>query len=342
MNPAAPVAPGLVLFLMLGLVGCGGGPGSEERGSSAEKETFKNPVYDMNFPDPFVLRAGDTYHAYSTNDADANVPTLQSRDLVRWKKGPDAMPDLASWVTPGDTWAPEVLHREGGGYILYYTAASTAEGRQCLGRAVSDLPEGPFVDRDERPFVCQPDEGGSIDASPFVDEDGTPYLLWKNDGNAVGRDTYIYAQEMSADGLELVGDSVRLLKQDAAWEGELIEAPAMWGRDGEYYLFYSANAYYDESYAVGYATCEGTLGPCEKAPENPILSTGAGAVGPGHVTVIEDGEGETWVAYHAWPPDAVGSEFPGRVLWLDPLAWERGKPEVEGPTEARQLAPKPL
>ncbi len=341
MNQMAPELPALVLFLVLALPGCGGGEPLGDRGSSkpAEPATFANPVYETNFPDPFVLREGETYHAYSTNDSDTNVPTLRSGDLVEWKKGGDAMPDLAPWVTPGQTWAPEVLCREGGGYVLYYTAASTAEGRQCLGHAVSDSPEGPFVDRAERPFVCQPDEGGSIDASPFVDGDGKLYLLWKNDGNAVGRDTHIYAQKMSADGLDLLGDPVRLFKQDAAWEGELVEAPVMWKRDGEYYLFYSANAYYNKSYAVGYATCEGPLGPCQKAPENPILQTGDGAVGPGHVAVIEDGSGETWVAYHAWPPDAVGSVYPGRALWLDPLTWKDGKPTIEGPTGARQRAP---
>jgi hypothetical protein len=38
-----------------------------------------------------------------------------------------------------------------------------------LGHAVSDSPEGPFVDQIERPFVCQVRDG-AIDASPFVDE----------------------------------------------------------------------------------------------------------------------------------------------------------------------------
>ena len=281
---------------------------------------------------------GDTYHAYSTNDAEANVPTLRSDDLVGWKEGEDAMPDLAPWVTPGETWAPEVLRRKEG-YVLYYTAAATDEGRQCLGHAVSDSPEGPFVDRDGRPFVCQAERGGSIDASPFTDGDGALYLLWKNDGNAVGRDTHIYAQRMSPDGLRLLEKPVRLLEQGAAWEGELVEAPVMWRRDGEYFLFYSANAYYNRTYAVGYARCEGPLGPCEKAQANPILETGEGAVGPGHVAVVEDGAGETWVAYHAWPPDAVGSVYPGRTLRLDRLVWKKGEPRIEGPTAARQRAP---
>ncbi len=343
MNRTAPGLPALVFLVVLAVAGCGGSADSEGPGytAQAESRTFENPVYDTNFPDPFVLLVDDTYYAYSTNNTEANVPTLRSGDLVDWKKGKDAMPELAPWVTPGQTWAPEVLGREGGGYVLYYTAAATSEGRQCLGHAVSDSPDGPFVDRDERPFVCQAREGGSIDASPFVDGDGTPYLLWKNDGNAVGRNTHIYSQKMSADGLDLLGEPVRLFKQGVAWEGELVEAPVMWRRGGEYYLFYSANAYYNKSYAVGYATCDGPLGPCEKATENPILRTGEGAVGPGHVAVIEDGAGESWVAYHAWPPDAVGSVYPGRLLWLDRLTWKGDKPTIEGPTKDRQRAPMP-
>ena len=334
----APGAPALVLFLLVALLGCGRDGGAGDRGPSASPQTFENPVHDANFPDPFVLRVDDAYHAYATNDEEANVPTLRSDDLVEWKEGEDAMPALARWVTPGKTWAPEVLRREDG-YVLYYTAAATDEGRQCLGRAVSDSPGGPFVDRDDRPFVCQTKQGGSIDASPFVDGNGALYLLWKNDGNAVGRDTHIFAQRMSRDGLRLLGDPARLLKQGADWEGELVEAPVMWRRNGEYFLFYSANAYYDRTYAVGYARCEGPLGPCEKAPENPILETGKGAVGPGHVAVVEDGVDGTWVAYHAWPPDAVGSVYPGRTLWLDRLVWRDGEPEIEGPTAGRQPAP---
>ncbi|MDQ5828631.1 MAG: family 43 glycosylhydrolase, partial [Actinomycetota bacterium] len=94
-----------------------------------------------------------------------------------WTVGENAMPELAPWTAPGKTWAPEVLHREDGKYALYYTAASAASGKQCIGHALSDSPGGPFVDRDEEPFICQVDPGGSIDASPFVD-DGTLYLFW--------------------------------------------------------------------------------------------------------------------------------------------------------------------
>ena len=285
-----------------------------------------------------MLEADGTYYAYATNGEGGNVPTLTSPDLVHWSTGPDAMPELGSWAYTGKTWAPEVLEANGR-YVLYYTANAAEYGKQCIGRGVADEPAGPFVDERKEPLVCQTDEGGSIDASPFRDEDGTLYLLWKNDGNCCGMDTWIYAQRLSADGLELVGEPKRLVRQDAGWEGSLVEAPTLWREGERLYLFYSANDYASEFYAVGYATCEAPLGPCEDAPENPILETECEAAGPGHQTLVRDAAGDTWIVYHAWPPDAVGSVLPGRMLWIDRVSWEDGKPVVAGPTCGSQPAP---
>jgi beta-xylosidase len=312
------------------LAACGGGDGDP---AAEPAKTFRNPVHAANFPDPFALRVGETWYAYATNDGDVNVQTLTSPDLATWTKRPDALPELGSWAYPGKTWAPEVLEHEGR-YVLYYTANSADAGRQCIGRAVADAPAGPFRDESETPLVCQADQGGSIDPSPFRDEDGSLYLLWKNDGNCCGMDTSIYAQPLSADGLSLEGEPARLVQQDGGWEADVIEAPTLFRHEGRYFLFFSANAFDGDLYAVGYATCETPLGPCEDAPENPILKSGCGASGPGHQAIVRV-DGETWLLYHAWPRS--GAEK--RQLWLDRLTWENGKPAVNGPTCRPQQAP---
>ena len=322
----------LSLIAVAAAVGaCGGGDG--DGGGQAETASFRNPVYDADFPDPFVLDVGDTYYAYATNGAGANVQTLTSRDLVDWEQGTDALPELGAWAYPGKTWAPEVLDRRNGSYVLYYTANG---GGQCIGRAVAQEPGGPFVDRWNAPLVCQRAEGGSIDASPFRDDDGSLYLLWKNDGNAIGKTTYIYAQRLSRDGTRLVGRPSRLVKNDAGWEGAVVEAPTLWREGDTYYLFYSGNAFDGDLYAVGYATCERPLGPCTDAPGNPILKSACAASGPGHQAIVRDDDGETWFVYHAWPADGLTEE---RVLWIDRLEWQNGKPDVNGPTCAQQPVP---
>ncbi len=301
--------------------------------------TFTNPVYDANFPDPGVIRAGSTWYAYGTNGPIGNVPYLTSPDLVTWTEGGDALPGLGPWAEPGNTWAPEVVALPGGGYALYYTARSTEAGLQCVGVAVSDRPEGPFVDRSDRPLICEADEGGSIDASPFLDEDGTLYLYWKNDGNHIGEPTHLYGRRLTPDGLKLTGERVRLLTNTAPWHKHVIEAPQMVRHDGRLYLFYSAGAFDSDEYAAGYATCEGPLGPCADAAENPILRSTARAAGPGHSFLVTTPGGETWLLYHAWPPDAVGSVEPGRLLWMDRVDWVDGKPIVRGPTHTPQKRP---
>lgn len=44
--------------------------------------------YDANFPDPSVVRDGDTHFAYGTNTGGAYLPVMTSTDLVTWTARP--------------------------------------------------------------------------------------------------------------------------------------------------------------------------------------------------------------------------------------------------------------
>jgi beta-xylosidase len=306
------------------------------------EDSFQNPVFRTNFPDPFLLQVGDTWYAYATNGAGRNIQVATSTDLVNWDLQRDGMPGLAPWIqfSSADVWAPEVL-QIGEQYLLYYTARDKASGKQCVGVAVSDQPRGIFQDTREEPLVCQSDEGGTIDASPFRDGEKL-YLFYKNDGNCCGFPTYIYVQEMAPDGLSMAGEATRLVRNDERWEGQVIEAPTMVVEDGSYYLFFSANSYAGVEYAVGYALCETVTGPCEDAPENPILASRMNerpiVVGPGHQTVIEV-DGQDWLVYHAWEVTSAGLRGSNRFMWMDRLEWVDGKPDVIGPTTDYQPMP---
>lgn len=324
----------IVLFTVLALAACS----TPEPAEEPPVQTFTNPVFADNFPDPGAILVDGTWHAYGTNNPAANVPVMTSPDLVTWTGAGDAMPEVGQWADPGNTWAPEVI-AAAGGYLLYYTARSTATDKQCIGVAFSATPGGPFTDESAEPLICQAAEGGSIDASPYLDADGALWLYWKNDGNALGQPTYLYGSRLSADGRSLTGKSVRLLENDATWEDHVIEAPQMVRHDDKLYLFYSANAFDKDVYAVGYAACDAPLGPCRKAAENPILKTSPAAAGPGHSFLVSTPGGQTWLLYHAWPPESIGSVLPGRQLWLDRVDWVDGKPVVRGPTADPQPMP---
>ena len=325
-----------------GADGGGGGGAGPPATTAAPTRQFTNPVLDGNFADPSVLKVGDVWYAYATGDLVVNLQVARSTDLVRWERLDDALPELPEWsaLQKGLTWAPEAA-RTPAGFVLYYTLRDAGSGRQCISVAVADRPEGPFRDTRPRPLVCQERLGGSIDPHRFVDRDGAAYLLWKNDGNCCGQPTELWGQRLDGDGLVLEGRPRSLgVRNDAAWEGDLIEAPTLW-RDGDtYYLFYSANDYGSTSYAVGYATAKRVLGPYRDGPGNPILRSRGKAAGPGGQAVVRDDDGDLWLAYHAWDSSAVGDEAGGqRSMWLDRLRFENGRPKVEGPTDGPQEAP---
>ena len=305
---------------------------------------FQNPVLKDSFADPFVLQVGDTFYVYATNSSSKNISLARSTDLIKWQNLPDAMPALPKWakLTGGFVWAPEVM-QIGEKFVLYYTARDKASDKQCIGVAVSDAPEGKFKDSNPAPLVCQASLGGTIDASPFLDVDGKRYLYYKNDGNCCSLATYLYVQELAPDGLSLLGEPIELLRNDAIWEGHVIEAPTMFRQDGRYYLFYSANNYAGHQYAIGYALCESALGPCQKAAENPILASNlenkdAMVIGPGHQALLQVGD-QTWIFYHAWEVVSGSRRGDRRLMWLDRLDWVDGKPVVRGPTISEQPIP---
>jgi beta-xylosidase len=275
----------------------------------------------------------DAYYAYSTNSSNSNIPVLRSTDLVTWERLGDALPALPEWASPnqGLTWAPGVI-QIGDSFVLYYTTRDTASDKQCISRAVSDRPAGPFTDDSAEPFICQADLGGSIDPYPFLDESGALYLFWKNDGNCCGLPVGLWVQQLSEDGLSLVGEPTELIQRDQAWERPLIENPAMVEVDGSYYLFYSGNWWESHEYAVGYAVCETITGPCEKPLTEPLFAFANGAMGPGGQSFFTNAGGDLWMAYHAWTGVDVGYPAGERSLRIEPVTFEDGRPVILGPT----------
>lgn len=330
----AVLARGLAATTAAVMLSCGGG-GGDTAAPTAPPVTPPPTSSLGDYPDPFLLDDGGSYYAYATNAGNRNVQVSRSQDLHSWQPLPDAMPVLPAWAEHrfGLVWAPEVL-KLGSRYLLYYTARDVASGKQCVGVAEAAQPAGPYADPRSAPLVCQVAEGGTIDASP-LQAGSELYLYFKNDGNCCGMPTSLYAQRLSADGLSVQGDPVRLLTNQAAWEGAVIEAPTMWVHDGRYHLFYSAGNYADTSYAVGYALCDTPLGPCLRAGNGPILKsrpeTTPPLVGPGHQGLLQQGD-QTWIAYHGWEVTANGQRGNRRVMFLDKLDWVNGVPVVRGPT----------
>jgi len=298
-----------------------------------------------DFADPFVLRDGDAYYAFATSAFGKHVQVARSSDLTSWAILPDALPHLPDWASKdaGFTWAPSVLRR-GLRYVLYYTARDSVSGFQCISRAVSNLPAGPYIDDSTSPFLCQAtgDEKlcGSIDPSPFVDPAGGAYLLWKSDENsaACSKAPRIWVQRLGEDGLALTGPRTALMSMDQPWENPIIEGPSMVVEGGVYYLFYSANRYESGDYSIGYATCESPTGPCAKVTtKGPLVKSSGPDLGPGGQEFFSDKAGQTRMIYHAWSaPHTTYLKGGARSLRVARLTFVGGVPVVEGTAPAEQ------
>jgi beta-xylosidase len=281
-------------------------------------------VYPFDFPDPDMILVGHTYFAYATNSVAGNIGIIESSDLIHWTSVGSALPSLPPWAVPHYTWAPAVAYI-GGHYRLYYAVDVAGKGKECISVATASQPQGPFVDTSTGPLECQLALGGSIDPSVFVDRDGSVDLLWKSGG--AGSST-IWVVPLDPSGTKPASGSppTKLLQPDQGWEGGTVEAPDLVWAGGRYLLFFSGNNWNRADYAVGFATCDGPLGPC-RAAATPVLAKGAGVSGPGGESVFADGSGSWWMAFHAWVPGAVG--FPNsRGLYIRRLDLSRAVPVV--------------
>jgi len=279
------------------------------------------PVYNQDFPDPSVMVYNGTEYAYSTNSDFVNTPWATSSDSTQWfSGGSDAFPGLPPWSTTGDTWAPSVEPNALGQFIMWYTVRDTATGTQCISRAVSSSPSGPFSDTGSGPAICQTNLG-SIDPDIFTAPDGESYLYWKSDGNSVGEPSVLWGAVLDAN-LNLAGPATVVLRSDQSWQETIIEAPDMAFINDSYYLFYSSNAYNTALDAVGYATCAGPLGPCQDSLYNPVLYSGVGMSGPGGPSVFQAPDGQLSMAFDAWP-GAVGYANGGyRAMYMASVSFD--------------------
>jgi hypothetical protein len=304
---------GLVLAMVITV-----GPPSSAAPAPALTRTQEHltvgPAYASDFPDPSIIEVGGRYFAYSTQSGGANIPVITSGDLVGWGARGDALPVLPSWAIAGSTWAPSAARDPSGGYELFYTARDRATGLECIGRATSASPLGPFIDHANRPFLCQVSLGGSIDPYLFADN-GTDYLVWKSDG-AAGQPQQLWAQQLQAGDTALVAASALLLSASSSWEDGVVEGPAMLRTATGLFLYFSGNRWSSPAYAIGVVGCDTPLGPCVNTPTGTDVSRDSHLIGPGGASFFTAKDGRAMMAYAAWS----GSSVPPagrRELYLD-------------------------
>jgi beta-xylosidase len=299
--------------------------------------TFENPVADGDYPDPSVIRHGNVYWATATSSEwGPQFPLLHSTDLVNWEQAGSVFAHRPAWAV-ANFWAPEISEYRGR-YYVYYVGRKKG-GPLAVAVATADKPEGPYTDHG--PLVAQ--DAGSIDPVPVTNEKGERWLLWKEDGNSRKLPTIIWAQRLDDKGVELQGMPTEILRNDASWEGAVIEGPFVVRRGDWFYLFYSGSGCCGSgcNYALGVARARSLLGPWEKNPANPILAGNDAWRCPGHGSIVQDEQKRYWLMYHAY--SAKNFVFTGREALLDEVTFgDDGWPTINAGRGPSTRAASPL
>ena len=184
------------------------------------------------------LLPGQDWECYRTDVS--GVSCYSSKDLVNWK-----FEGLALKATPDDVNSdlhpsnvlerPKVIYNEKTGkFVMWMHIDSADYSKACAGVAISDSPTGEF----KYLGSYRPHGAMSRDQTVFADEDGRAYHIFSSEDNAT-----LYISELTDDYLSHKEMCTR------SFAGKFREAPAVFKRDGKYYLITSGCSAWDPNEA---------------------------------------------------------------------------------------------
>jgi xylan 1,4-beta-xylosidase len=210
----------------------------------------------------------------------------------------------------------------------------------------ADNPLGPFTSLGN--WKNTPGVAGGwnepFDMHIFIDDDNKPYLYYPGRGVSG-----IFVVPLDPNDLTRFAGTPKHLfafNSDHIWEryGEMneypdvawIEGPWLLKRNGTYYLEYSASGTQWKTYAEGYYTAKGPLGPFTYAPNNPLLRRTEGLVtGTAHGSIVEGPDKSLWQFYTIVLNNPPG----GRRIGMDPVAFDQDGNMSVRVTDTPQWAP---
>lgn len=195
-----------------------------------------------------TLLPGQNWECYRTDVS--GVSCYSSKDLVNWK-----FEGLVLKATPNDIQSdlypsnvlerPKVIYNtKTGKFVMWMHIDSADYSKACAGVAISDTPTGEFQYlRSYRPYNSM-----SRDQTIFVDDDERAYHIFSSEDNAT-----LYISELTDDYLGHKGIYTR------NFTNKFREAPAIFKRDGRYYLLTSGCTAWDPN-AAEYAVSDSIMG----------------------------------------------------------------------------------
>ena len=255
--------------------------------------------------DPQILLYEDTYYCYATGCKDGFY-VWKSSDLVTWSKPIVCMHAGEDHWGCDCFWAPEVVYHNGK-FVMHYTARRRSDRSLRLGVAVSDSPEGPFVDVHGKPMF---DLGyATIDGS-VLRYKGKNYFYYSRDcsENYVDgvKTSQVWCVELNETLTETVGEHVLMTTPTHEWERLSMNIAHLWNEgpcviehDGRLVMNFSANHYASNEYSICIATATEPMGPWVKEDAaNPVLRARDGLFGAGHNAFFCAKDGTLMTSFH--------------------------------------------
>jgi arabinan endo-1,5-alpha-L-arabinosidase len=303
------------------------------------------PIGSVPAHDPVMIHADSGWYVFCTG---MGVSVWRSADLKQWRREPPVFSKPPQWAVSavpgfaGHIWAPDISYYEGR-YYLYYAVSAFGKNTSCIGLATNRTLDArdPSYGWEDQGRVIESVPGrdmwNAIDPNLAVDETGGAWLAFGSFWEG------IKLVKLSAD-RRSVAEPERWFTiaararssgaSDTAAGDGAIEAPFIFHRGGNYYLFVSWDYCCrgeKSTYKIMVGRSEKIEGPYLDKTGLPMKQGGGSLVlegdkdwyGVGHNAVVSGEEGD-WMVFHGY--DAKDRGRP--KLRIEKLDWAEGWPVV--------------
>ena len=292
---------------------------------------------DVRVHDPStIVKCKDEYWVFYTGNG---IPSVHSKDLVKWESGPVVFTDTPAWVAESvpahrgnKFWAPDVIHL-GNRYLLYYAVSTWQKNTSAIALATNPTldPHDPRYRWTDRGIVIQShehDDFNTIDPAVTLDAEGGLWLVFGSYWSGI---KLMALDPTTGKGLAN-GEALHSLAHSGS-----IEASYIYQHGEFYYLFVNWGQCCrgtNSTYSIRIGRSRAITGPYVDKDGVDMLHGGGSLflgtegpfIGPGHAGIVTVGNTD-WFSCHFYDGDQAGKPALGigRVHW-ESDGWPRLSP----------------
>jgi xylan 1,4-beta-xylosidase len=285
--------------------------------------TVERPIIPGFYPDPSIVRVGDTYYiANSSFEYAPGVPIHKSKDLINWTLAGHALHsrvqmNIDGQQNSGGIFAPTLRHHDG----KFYMITTLTDGKWQLLVSADEV-EGPWSE----PVRI---EIAGIDPDIFWDDNGDCYMTYAS--LALRGLAQVKIDPISG---ELLGEPYLVWQGNG---GKFPEGPHIYSI-GDWFYILIAEGGTERGHAVAIARSKNFNGPFEADPKGILLSnrgTDYKLQNTGHADLVERPDGSWAMVFHGTRPKGASPEWHvmGRETCAVEITWQDGWPQLGKPIE---------